>query len=159
MHIPASSFPRRRHKGFTLVEILIVVVIIGLLVALAIPAMQNVRKVTIANRVAADLKTFAGAFEQAALENGTWPTDGIPRSVPPGMDGALPMGAWGERTPAGGFYDWDQDVFGITAAVSIDNPTVDLAVLQRIDDVLDDGDLATGIFRQRSGGVMYILEE
>lgn len=154
---PPRSIDRRR--GFTLVEILIVVVIIGLLMTLALPAMRMVREITIANRVAADLKSFAGSFQHVALENGTWPPDGVPRSLPIGMEGALSLGTWGQKTPAGGYYDWDQDVFGITAAVSVDRPTVDDAVLARIDEVLDDGDLSTGIFRRRSGGVMYVLEE
>jgi prepilin-type N-terminal cleavage/methylation domain-containing protein len=58
------------NKGFTLVEIMIVVVIIGLLAAMAVPAFQRVRqnsrKASIENLV----RQIAGAADQYMLENG-----------------------------------------------------------------------------------------
>lgn len=58
-------------KGFTLVEIMIVVVIIGLLAAMAIPAFKKVRQDSRGSAVANDARQLASAAQQYMLENNT----------------------------------------------------------------------------------------
>jgi prepilin-type N-terminal cleavage/methylation domain-containing protein len=55
-------------KGFTLVEIMIVVAIIGLLAAIAIPNFVKARTTAQTNACIANLKQIDGAMEQYALE-------------------------------------------------------------------------------------------
>src|SRR6202167_3366649 len=57
-------------KGFTLVEIMIVVVIIGLLAAMAIPAFQKVRTNSQDKAVLNNARQLSAASDQYYLENG-----------------------------------------------------------------------------------------
>ena len=60
----------RSSKGFTLVEIMIVVVIIGLLAAMAIPAFQKVRTASQDKAITNNLRQLSNAADQYFLEHG-----------------------------------------------------------------------------------------
>jgi len=65
---------KNRKAGFTLVEIMIVVAIIGLLAAIAIPNFVRARTTAQTNACINNLRQIDGAKEQWALENNA--TDG-----------------------------------------------------------------------------------
>ena len=58
----------RRRGGFTLVEIMIVVAIIALLAAIAVPNFLRARKRSQATRVLEDLRMIDSAIDQYAIE-------------------------------------------------------------------------------------------
>jgi prepilin-type N-terminal cleavage/methylation domain-containing protein len=64
-----------RKTGFTLIEIMIVVAIIGLLAAMAIPNFVHSRQVAQTNACISNLRCIDGAKQQWALENGRQNTD------------------------------------------------------------------------------------
>src|SRR5260370_13139736 len=56
------------HRGFTLVEIMIVVAIIALLAAIAVPGFLRARKRSQASRILNDLRMIDSAVDQYAVE-------------------------------------------------------------------------------------------
>jgi len=59
-----------KHAGFTLVEIMIVVAIIALLAAIAVPGFLRARKRSQASRILNDLRMIDSAIDQYAIETG-----------------------------------------------------------------------------------------
>ena len=92
------------HPGFTLVEIMIVVAIIGLLAAMAIPNFMHSRAEVQARACINNLTQIEGAVEEFAMENGKKDGDAIsyPADLTPFIKLNSAHGIPG--CPAGGVY-------------------------------------------------------
>src|SRR6202158_2723541 len=64
------KYINKRRGGFTLVEIMIVVAIIALLAAIAVPGFLRARKRSQASRILNDLRLIDAAVDQYAIETG-----------------------------------------------------------------------------------------
>src|SRR5438034_10473529 len=69
-----------KRAGFTLVEIMIVVAIIALLAAIAVPGFLRARKRSQATKILNDLRMIDGAVDQYAIETGKKTGDNVPTS-------------------------------------------------------------------------------
>jgi prepilin-type N-terminal cleavage/methylation domain-containing protein len=137
--------PREGTVAFTLVEIMIVVVIIGLLASMALPAFQKSRQRSQAARLTNDFRQYDSAFQRYLMENGTGPAAAGLGVVPAGMAGYLPT-SYTSPSPIGGGYIWSGPSSNIVLSGSSGND----ALMQLVDVALDDGDLTTGDFTKIS---------
>jgi type IV pilus assembly protein PilA len=143
----------RRQAGFTLVEIMIVVAIIALLAAVALPSFLRAREQSQNTKFISALRVASDAIDIFVMENHRYPPDANRGVIPIGMETYLDQSVnWTGTTPIGGRWDWDFNVSGVQAAISVVEPTASVEQLREIDRKFDDGDLSTGRFRRIGEG-------
>lgn len=69
---------RLNQKGFTLIELMVVVAILGILAAIAIPKFNESTAKANTARIQADLRTLDSALVQYQVDNGTYATGATP---------------------------------------------------------------------------------
>ena len=122
------SFHKRR-GGFTLVEIMIVVAIIALLAAIAVPGFLRARKRSQASRIINDLRLIDSAVDQYAIENNK--ASGV----------SVPVSEWSKYLKAGTtLFVTGNDILGNAyGPVNVDSlPSVPAATKAALSDVTDD---------------------
>ncbi len=114
---------RKRRDAFTLVELMIVVGIIALVAAIALPSFLRARQRAQNTKFINALRVASSAFDTYAIEHGSYPPDANRGIVPPGMDTYFDHSFdFTAVTPIGGRWDWDKDVFGFKAGLSVVTP-------------------------------------
>lgn len=151
---------------------MVVVVIIGLLAAAALPAYRLITLRSRAASVVNDLRTFSTVFIAYSIQNGRYPDDGDPQIVPPQVAGQLPSN-FSQKTPIGGVYKWNFNLVPAGSADGVDakaaiiiqadgsNPILDdLDQLETVDKQIDDGNLSTGNLQLGStNSLVFIIEK
>lgn len=146
-----------RKNGFTLVEIMVVVVIVGLLAALAIPSILRVKSATENSRLMNDMRVFVGVIETFAFETGEYPEDSSSGAIPTGLEAYIKPEQWNEGPSIGGVWDVEFDSYSILSAVGVHRYTVEESQLERFDQMYDDGDLSNGSYRKLAGDRYYYV--
>ena len=148
-------------KGFTLIEILIVVVILGILAAIVIPAYSSYQRDSHINAFVTCLRNFATAADYHHQREGEYFEDSSSGQMPGGWDAYILPNTWTHGTPIGGVWDFELDSFGIKSAFGVHfdgtGQTRDDTYMQEVDAVFDDGDLESGAFQKLADGRYYYI--
>jgi len=65
----------KNDKGFTLIELMVVIIILGILAAIAIPRFTSKKTEALSARQAADIKILQNAVDLYYFDKGTYPAD------------------------------------------------------------------------------------
>ena len=143
--------PRR---AFTLVELIAVIVVLAILAGVAIPKYFDFRERALVTATAAQFKVLQRAGQAYYYEWQGWPPDWPLGTFPP-MFAPFVDDSFIKSPPAIGGI-WDFNVYGPAEAQrpnwSAHNSTVTDSVLQRVDEIIDDGVISTGMFGRISDG-------
>ena len=151
---------RQSDKGFTLIEILIVVVILGLLAGIVIPAFADCTDDSARQSFITSVKQIARAADYHHQLTGDFFEDSASGAMPAGLSRYIQPGIWTGGTPLGGVWDFEKDAYGVRSAFGVHfngtAPQSD-AYMQTVDAAFDDGDLAAGRFRKIDADRFYYI--
>lgn len=158
----------RGRPGFSILELAIVVSIIAILAALAIPLYHIFLKKSRFTAFANDLRVHAEAIQRYATEAGDYPsTYTSAGSMIPGLERYLSP-SWTEGAPAGGVYTWyllnpsnpASSIGFIQVEPTVAHPyTFVLSDIVELDEDIDDGNLASGRLQLAGMRIRYIVKE
>ena len=175
MTLPASTLPCRTRRlrsvtAFTIIELAIVTVVIGLITGIAVPGYRRIQRNTRFGVLNNDFRVFAGAFQQYNTVNGAWPVySATVGTFPPGMEQYLRQSNWTKPTVFSGYYNWDYNIMHngakVKAAIAIYSVpgstfVMTQAEMQQFDTLYDDGNLGTGYFQMGyQNSPVYVIEK
>ncbi len=164
---PGISF-KRRTNGFSLIELAIVVAIIAILAAMAVPAYKLIQDRSRRSAFESDLRAYEQAFDIYAMEVEEYPATQLTSGVlPSGMAGRL-GNTWTQASPIGGVYRWvyttETDPTKRSAYIELVPSAqfpirIEASSLEKIDAEIDNGSLSTGDLQLVASNVRYYLKQ
>lgn len=149
----------RSRQGFSLIELVIVVVIIGVLGAIAIPRLSRGSDGARVNAFISEINTFANAIDRYQQQTQGDVADASTGVFPIEMRGYLHQRSWEKATPLGGRWDIEANDNGVALGVGVHymSGTPEIKSLLQVDRSIDDGDLSTGAFKKIASRRYYLV--
>jgi len=144
---------KRNQSGFSILELAIVVSIISIMAAMAVPTFQNILNQARLNNLANDLRVHSYAINNHAMQVGRYPDSHQTKgSYIMGMEDILSP-RWVDRSPVGGYFTWvynqpnsSQPEEGFLQVVAGSQSPFNISheEIIKLDRKIDDGDAADG---------------
>ncbi len=152
---------RHARRAFTLIEILVVVIILGILAAIIIPSVATAGVQSAQTAFVTELKAWDRAAQVFIARRGVLPEDSSSGVAPTGFEDYADVDDFESGTPLGGVWDFEQGTWGVASAVGVhfdgpEGPQSD-AIMTEVDAIFDDGDLTTGSFQKFEADRFYYI--
>ncbi len=145
MNLPSPN--QIRSHGYTLVEIMVVVAIIGLLASLSIIAYSQHRTHALAVALGSEMRTFRDALEQCVIDTGDYDLAAPAGQLSDVFEPYVRDTQWKSPSAVGGRWIVDSQLDGIRLCVGVVGFTTSTAPIELADRMFDDGNTGTGRMR------------
>jgi prepilin-type N-terminal cleavage/methylation domain-containing protein len=160
-------------RGFTMLELLLVAIIIGVIGALSVPRMSNARQRSALTSTWTSFRGVQSAMELYRAEWKSLPGDVNPGIEPPGTGSYIDANFWTKTPPIGGEWDWNFQFYASNWSVvstwvghppnmSVRRQSTDTATQARMvsmDRLYDDNTSSTGQLRRNVANfLMYPVD-
>ncbi|MFK7884914.1 MAG: type II secretion system protein [Phycisphaerales bacterium] len=158
--------PRKPAKcvrsGFSLIELVVVIVILGIIAAIALPRFSSGAETARLNALIASLRTYETALMEYHAMYDAYPSNASTGEMPEELEGMLHSRVWNASVPPLGEWDYETNVSGFAVTVGFhvkggagaDARAMGLLIDERI----DDGDLKSGRFQKQSSRFLLVIE-
>ncbi|MCA9304551.1 MAG: prepilin-type N-terminal cleavage/methylation domain-containing protein [Phycisphaerales bacterium] len=148
--------------AFTLIEVIVVVVVIGILAAVVVPKFANAQHDSVVAATAEDLHVIETAVQMYHAKNGVYPADVNRTKFPTVLDPYFKTdNPFAKPAPIGGKYDYEGTPNWNPVQISIRTESEQIghseADALALDEYMDDGDLSTGSLRRDGNRTYYII--
>ena len=137
-------------------EVFIMGSILGLLTVVAFPSYLDKKAQETATELAEQFRTYGTDFQTYRIQCGHWPPDQATGKKPMGMEDLL-NGFTNEST-TGGQWDWQAGTASTGAAIDLIGSSASKRVMNRLDQLLDDGNPESGHLIQQEGRIKMLLD-
>lgn len=136
----------KQNQGFSLIEIMIAVTVLGIIALLWIPSYRLIVDKSEATTTANDMRTFTDAVEFYSTAEGSYPSSMNHSAIPDLISQYLPA-VWRNGDLSWSYVNTSENIY-----VQLNNLGFTAEQFLRLDHIIDDGNIVTGNARVAIGG-------
>ena len=160
-HWIAMNKRRQPHTGFTLLEMVVVILVLGILAGVAAPKFTSLSKDSQAATILQNVNVIFDAVEMFAAEHGRLPDDADAGEIPTELEPYLrSTKIFTESTSYCSTFEWDgpngpTTSFGV--ALTVTGGATGMQLYMKLEEIADDGTAVAGWIRAGGGGSVKFM--